>query len=80
MQPVHQIPRLVDTRVCFCDQLSGKQFGCFLMSLKSSDASRWFFEEDEMMRTQEFVMRWSSDPGGPFREIARQQWNFSAPE
>jgi len=38
------------------------------------------FEEDEMMRTQEFVMRWSSDPGGPFREIARQQWNFSAPE
>jgi hypothetical protein len=30
------------------------------------------FEENEMMRTQEFVLRSSSDPGGPFREIVRQ--------
>src|SRR6266699_1930085 len=37
------------------------------------------FEEDEMTRTQEFVLRASSNPGGPFREIVRQQWNFSAP-
>jgi hypothetical protein len=37
------------------------------------------FEEKEMTRTQEFVLRASSNPGGPFREIARQQWNFSAP-
>jgi hypothetical protein len=37
------------------------------------------FEEDEVMRTQEFVLRTSSNPGGPFREIVRQQWNFSAP-
>src|SRR5229473_824855 len=37
------------------------------------------FEEDEMIRTQEFVLRASSNPGGPFREIVRQQWNFSAP-
>src|SRR5438445_9403422 len=36
------------------------------------------FEEDEMIRTQEFVLRTSSNPGGPFREIVRQQWNFSA--
>lgn len=33
------------------------------------------FEENEMKRTQEFVLR----SGGPFREIVRQQWNFSAP-
>ena len=33
------------------------------------------FEEDEVNRTQEFVLR----SGGPFREIVRQQWNFSAP-
>jgi hypothetical protein len=33
------------------------------------------FEEDEVKRTQEFVLR----SGGPFREIVRQQWNFSAP-
>jgi hypothetical protein len=37
------------------------------------------FEEDEIPRTQEFVLRALSNPGGPFREIVRQQWNFSAP-
>lgn len=37
------------------------------------------FEEHEMTRTQEFVLRASLNPGGPFREIVRQQWNFSAP-
>ena len=37
------------------------------------------FEEDEMIRTQEFVLRASSNSGGPFREIVRQQWNFSPP-
>jgi hypothetical protein len=37
------------------------------------------FKEDEITRTQEFVLRASSNPGGPFREIVRQQWNFSAP-
>lgn len=36
------------------------------------------FEENQMTRTQEFVLR-ASDPGGPFREIVRQQWNFSPP-
>jgi hypothetical protein len=28
-------------------------------------------------RTQEFVLRWSRDTGHSFREIVRQQWNFS---
>ena len=37
------------------------------------------FEEDEITRTQEFVLRVSSNSGGPFREIVRQQWNFNAP-
>ena len=37
------------------------------------------FEENEMVRTQEFVLRASPKPGGPFREIVRQQWNFSPP-
>src|SRR5215468_7127901 len=35
------------------------------------------FEEDEIARTQEFVLRWSSDGGHTFIEIVRQQWNFS---
>ncbi len=33
------------------------------------------FEEDQVERTQEFVLR----SGGPFRELVRQQWNFSLP-
>ena len=37
------------------------------------------FEETENARTQEFVLRWSSDLGRSFREIVRQQWNFSPP-
>jgi|SRR5579872_1421872 len=37
------------------------------------------FEENEMTRTQEFVLRAYSNPAGSFREIVRQQWNFSAP-
>ena len=38
------------------------------------------FEEKEIARTQEFVLRWSSDGGTSFRDIIRQQWNFSPPE
>jgi hypothetical protein len=38
------------------------------------------FEEEQTKRTQEFVLRWSSDGGRSFREIVRQQWNFSPPE
>jgi hypothetical protein len=38
------------------------------------------FEETETERTQEFVLRWSSDGGRSFREIVRQQWNFSPPK
>ena len=37
------------------------------------------FEETETQRTQEFVLRWSADGGRSFREIVRQQWNFSSP-
>jgi len=35
------------------------------------------FEENEIERTQEFVLRWSSEGGGALKEIVRQQWNFS---
>ena len=37
------------------------------------------FEEDEITRTQEFVLRASSNSDGSSREIVRQQWNFSPP-
>ena len=38
------------------------------------------FEDSENTRMQEFVLRWSPDGGDSFREIVRQQWNFSPPE
>lgn len=38
------------------------------------------FEESAIQRTQEFVLQWSPDAGRTFREIVRQQWNFSPPE
>jgi hypothetical protein len=38
------------------------------------------FEETDTERTQEFVLRWSGDGGRSFREIVRQQWNFSPPD
>src|SRR5262249_3362766 len=41
---------------------------------------RLLFEESEVERTQEFVLRWSPDGGKSFREIVRQQWNFSPPD
>jgi hypothetical protein len=37
------------------------------------------FEENTTGRTQEFALRWSPDGGRSFREIVRQQWNFSPP-
>ena len=35
------------------------------------------FLEEERARTQEFVLRWSPDGGQTFREVVRQQYNFS---
>jgi hypothetical protein len=37
------------------------------------------FHEGEQERTQEFVLRWSPDGGQTYREILRQQYNFSPP-
>jgi hypothetical protein len=37
------------------------------------------FIEDSQARTQEFVLRWSPDAGQSYREIVRQQYNFSPP-
>jgi hypothetical protein len=38
------------------------------------------FQENERERTQQFVLRWSSDAGQSYREIVRQQFNFSPPD
>ena len=41
---------------------------------------RLVFHENEQERTQQFVLRWSSDGGQSYREIVRQQFNFSPPD
>jgi hypothetical protein len=38
------------------------------------------FIEPDLVRTQEFALSWSPDDGRSFREICRQQWNFSRPD
>jgi hypothetical protein len=38
------------------------------------------FNEVETARTHEFVLRWRSESDPGFREIVRQQWNFSPPQ
>ena len=35
------------------------------------------FYEDKMERTQQFILRWSPDGGQSYKEIVRQQFNFS---
>lgn len=35
------------------------------------------FRETGRERTQEYTLRWSPDDGHTWREIVRQQWNFS---
>ena len=37
------------------------------------------FQEDQLARTQEFVLQWSQDACQSYREIVRQQYNFSPP-
>lgn len=38
------------------------------------------FNEVAIPRTQEFVLRWRAETEPTFREIVRQQWNFSPPQ
>jgi len=37
------------------------------------------FDEHERERLQEYTLRWSAGIGQPYREIVRQQYNFSPP-
>jgi len=40
---------------------------------------RLVFEERDVARTQEFVLRWSADEGRSYRDVVRQQYTFSPP-
>ena len=40
---------------------------------------RLVFDEEQHARTQEFSLRWSPDGGQSYRQLVRQQYNFSPP-
>jgi hypothetical protein len=57
---------------------SGKQTIRFLFHDPQRLRRIWMnFLEPGTERTQEYVLRWSPDNGKSFRDIVRQQWNFS---
>lgn len=43
-------------------------------------AIRLLFKEEQSPRTQEFVLRWLPYGAGSWKDIVRQQWNFSPPD
>ena len=58
----------------------GEQTICLLFDeLQVVRRIQLLFHEDQQARTQEFVLRWSPDGGRSYREIVRQQYNFSPP-
>ena len=65
---------------CYREEVVGVQPVRELKRSDCSSISRKGFEENEIRRTQEFLLRWSADGGRSFREIVRQQWNFSPPD
>ena len=59
---------------------TGEQTICLLFDeLQRVRSIQLLFHEDQQARTQEFVLRWSPDGGQSYREIVRQQYNFSPP-
>jgi hypothetical protein len=40
---------------------------------------RLMFHEEQQARTQEFALRWSPDGGQSYRQLVRQEYNFSPP-
>ena len=57
---------------------AGKQTIRMIFDKPQKISRIWLVMEDrEKWRTQEFILRWSPDQGETFKEIVRQQWNFS---
>jgi len=58
--------------------VSGKQTIRLLFAQPQTLRRIWLsFVETSVQRTQEYVLRCSADGGQSFRDIVRQQWNFS---
>ena len=46
---------------------------------QTSRVVRLVFKENEFARTQEFVLRWLPRGTSAWKDVVRQQWNFSPP-
>lgn len=46
---------------------------------KRINTIRLFFKENQAARTQEFLLRWLPHGSALWKDIVRQQWNFSPP-
>lgn len=60
-------------------QAGGQTIRLLFDELRSVRRIQLLFHEDQQARTQEFLLRWSPDGGQSYREIVRQQYNFSPP-
>lgn len=56
-----------------------KPFGSYQTNHKNCNVSIWISSEAEVARVREFVLQWSPDNSKSYREVVRQQWNFSPP-
>jgi hypothetical protein len=78
----HPIESALRPEVAGCWRAAGP--GAQTLRLHFDDSQRLerirlVFEELEVARTQEFVLRWSADGCATYREIVRQQYTFSPP-
>jgi len=75
-----ELALLTNARLGWRAQQPGKQTIRLLFD-KPHSISRiqLVFQESERERTQEFVLRWSAGSGATFRNVVRQQYNFSPP-
>ena len=60
-------------------QAGGQTIRLLFDELQRVKRIQLLFHEGKQVRTQEFVLRWSPDGGQSYREIVRQQYNFSPP-
>jgi hypothetical protein len=59
---------------------AGEQTVCLLFDAPIRlSRIRLVFQEEQHVRTQEFALRWSPDGGQSYRQLVRQQYNFSPP-
>lgn len=72
---------VLDSTTVWRAEMEGKQIIRLLFdSPQTLSHIRLKFDESSQQRTQEYVLKWSSDNGKSWHEIVRQQYHFSPPD